>query len=198
MLIWIVPPIILIWIYLLTVFKRARLDFWYFILGSIGFFTITVILLHPLLLLPMQRAIAAVAGLPGEWTGTYASYYEKGLLFVSHNATQLSLYIDFECTGILETLAFLSLLWFFPVYQLYEKIAVSVIGTATIFLANVLRIFVICQILYWGGERLYFTAHSFVGRFLFYAITIALYFYVFTRSQIVRQKVGAFSYEHHT
>lgn len=198
MLIWIVPPIILIWIYLLTVFKRARLDFWYFILGSIGFFTITVILLQPLLLLPMQRAIAAVAGLPGEWTGTYASYYEKGLLFVSHNATQLSLYIDFECTGILETLAFLSLLWFFPVYQLYEKIAVSVIGTATIFLANVLRIFVICQMLYWGGERLYFTAHSFVGRFLFYAITIALYFYVFTRSQIVRQKVGAFSYEHHT
>ncbi len=198
MLIWMVLPIILIWIYLLTVVKRARLDFWYFILGSIGFFTITAILLQPLLLLPMQRAIAAVAGLPGEWTGTYASYYEKGLLFVSHNATQLSLYIDFECTGILETLAFLSLLWFFPVYQLYEKIAVSVIGTATIFLANVLRIFVICQMLYWGGERLYFTAHSFVGRFLFYAITIALYFYVFTRSQIVRQKVGAFSYEHHT
>lgn len=198
MLIWMVPSIILIWIYLLTVLKRARLDFWYFILGSIGFFTITVILLQPLLLLPMQRAIAAVAGLPGEWTGTYASYYEKGLLFISHNATQLSLYIDFECTGILETLAFLSLLWFFPVYQLYEKIAVSVIGTATIFLANVLRIFVICQMLYWGGERLYFMAHSFVGRFLFYAITIALYFYVFTRSQIVRQKVGAFSYEHHT
>lgn len=198
MLIWMVPSIILIWIYLLTVLKRARLDFWYFILGSIGFFTITVILLQPLLLLPMQRAIAAVTGLPGEWTGTYASYYEKGLLFISHNATQLSLYIDFECTGILETLAFLSLLWFFPVYQLYEKIAVSVIGTATIFLANVLRIFVICQMLYWGGERLYFMAHSFVGRFLFYAITIALYFYVFTRSQIVRQKVGAFSYEHHT
>lgn len=192
---WILTLVIILWIYILTVLKRARLDFWFFTLGSAGLFTIAIIVLQPLLLMPMQNAIAAVSGLLGNLTNTYTSYFEKGLLFISHGTTQMALYIDFECTGIIETFAFLSLLWFFPAYQFYEKIAVSVVGIISIFMANVLRIFIISQIIYWFGSNSYFVAHSFVGRLIFYAITLVLYFYVFTRSQVVRQKVGAFRYD---
>lgn len=194
---WIVVVAIVIWIYLLTVFKRAKLDFWYFTAGSAGLFTVAIIVLQPVLMLPMQNAIAAVSGLLGELTKTYESYFEKGLLFISHGTTQMSLYIDFECSGIIETFAFLALLWFFPAYQFYEKIVVSVVGIIGIFIANVLRIFIICQVIYWGGQDMYFVAHSFVGRLVFYACTIALYFYVFTKEQVVRQKVGAFRYDSH-
>lgn len=194
---WIVVVAIVIWIYLLTVFKRAKLDFWYFTAGSAGLFTVAIIVLQPVLMLPMQNAIAAVSGLLGELTKTYESYFEKGLLFISHGTTQMSLYIDFECSGIIETFAFLALLWFFPAYQFYEKIVVSVVGIIGIFMANVLRIFIICQMIYWGGQDMYFVAHSFVGRLVFYACTIALYFYVFTKEQVVRQKVGAFRYDSH-
>lgn len=194
---WIVVVAIVIWIYLLTVFKRAKLDFWYFTAGSAGVFTVAIIVLQPVLMLPMQNAIAAVSGLLGELTKTYESYFEKGLLFISHGTTQMSLYIDFECSGIIETFAFLALLWFFPAYQFYEKIVVSVVGIIGIFMANVLRIFIICQMIYWGGQDMYFVAHSFVGRLVFYACTIALYFYVFTKEQVVRQKVGAFRYDSH-
>lgn len=192
---WIVVLAIIVWIYMLTVFKRGKLDFWYFTVGSAGIFTIGIIVLQPVVLMPMQTAVAAVSGLFGDMTGTYESYFEKGLLFISHGTTQLSLYIDLECSGIIETFAFLALLWFFPAYQFYEKIVVSVVGIMGIFMANVLRIFIICQMIYWGGGEMYFVAHSFVGRLVFYACTIALYFYVFTKVQVVRQKVGAFRYD---
>lgn len=192
---WIVAVAIIVWIYMLIVLKRGKLDFWYFTVGSAGLFTICIMVLQPILLMPMQNSVAAVSGLIGEITGTYESFFEKGLLFISHGSTQISLYIDFECSGIIETTAFLALLWFFPAYQFYEKIVVSVIGIISIFMANVLRIFIICQMIYWGGGDMYFIAHSLVGRLIFYACTIALYFYVFTKAQVVRQKVGAFRYD---
>ncbi len=192
---WIAVVSIIIWIYILTVFKRAKLDFWFFTIGSAGLFTIGIILLQPFLLVPMQNAVAAAAGVFGEITHTFSSYFEKGILFIANGETQMSLYIDFECSGIIETFAFLALLWFFPAYQFYEKVVVSIVGTFVIFMANVLRIFIICQMVYWGGVDMYFIAHSFVGRLVFYACTIALYFYVFTKVQVVRQKVGAFRYD---
>lgn len=192
---WIAVVSIIIWIYILTVFKRAKLDFWFFTIGSAGLFTIGIILLQPFLLVPMQNAVAAAAGVFGEITHTFSSYFEKGILFIANGETQMSLYIDFECSGIIETFAFLALLWFFPAYQFYEKVVVSIVGTFVIFMANVLRIFIICQMVYWGGVDMYFVAHSFVGRLVFYACTIALYFYVFTKVQVVRQKVGAFRYD---
>ena len=42
---------------------------------------------------------------------------------------------------------------------------------------------------------MYYIAHTYVGRIFFYAATIVLYFYVFTKSQVVRMKVGSFSYD---
>ena len=106
---WIVVLTAIVWVYALSVLKRAKLDFWYFTVGSVGLFIIAIITLQPVLLMPMQNAIAAVSGLLGELTGTYSSYFENGLLFIAHGTTSISLYIDFECSGIIETFAFLSL-----------------------------------------------------------------------------------------
>ena len=188
---WIVFLLIIIWIYILTVLKRAKLDFWYFTVGSAGPFIVSIAVLQPVLLGPLQEAVAAVAGAVGELTGTYTGYSDKRLLFVAN----ISLYIDLECSGIIEIFAFLALLWFFPVYRFYEKIVVSIFGVIGIFMANVLRVFVICQMLFWGGDGMFFLAHSIVGRLVFYVCTIGLYFYIFTKSQVVRQKVGAFAYD---
>ena len=82
-------------------------------------------------------------------------------------------------------------------YRLYEKVVVSIAGGLLIFASNVLRIFVICLVVYFFGGDMYFLAHTIIGRLVFYACTIALYFYVFTKSQIIRQKVGGLRYEIH-
>ncbi len=188
---WIVFLLIILWIYILSVLKRAKLNFWYYVVGSAGLFIVSIIVFQPILLVPLQKAVAAVAGVAGELTGTYTGYSDKRLLFVAN----ISLYIDLECSGIIEIFAFLALLWFFPVYRFYEKIVVSIFGVLGIFMSNVLRVFVICQMLFWGGEDMFFWAHSIVGRMIFYICTIGLYFYIFTKPQVVRQKVGAFSYD---
>ena len=174
-----------VWLYLLTVLKRGKLEFWYFCVGSIGLFLFMLIWLQPLLTTPLTKGVTLVAGIIGQLTTLYDSYFQYSILFIRNAGQVISLYIDYECSGIIEIMAFSALLWFFPVYKFYEKIVVNIVGFLYIFLANVLRIFVICVMIHIWGNDIYFLAHTVFGRILFYALSVALYFYVFTKSQII-------------
>ena len=191
---WLSIVCAVIWGYVLTVLKRCKLHFWLFLVGSVGMFMLCLIWLEPVLVVPMQKAVAVVSGMLGELTGVFESYFEKGMLFIQNGGNSLSLYIDFECSGILEIMAYLSLLLFFRAYTKYERGILSVLGTAYIILANALRIIAICVIIHYFGMSAYYVAHTFIGRILFYGLSILLYFFVFTKTQIIRQKVGGFSY----
>lgn len=192
---WLSVVFAIVWVYVLTVLKRCKLDFWLYLVGSVGMFLLCLVWLEPVLVVPLQKAVAVVSGMLGELTGVFDSYFQKGMLFIQNGGNSLSLYIDFECSGIIETMAFLALLWFFPVYRFYEKIVVSFAGILAIFLFNVLRIYLICILIYFFGDEIYFYAHTVFARIFFYICTIMLYFFVFTKSHIIRQKVGAFHYE---
>jgi len=184
-----------LWLYVLTVLKRGKLEFWYFCLGSIGLFLFLLAWVQPLATAPLTKAVTAVAGIIGQLTGLFDSFYQYALLFIQSGGESISLYIDYECSGVIEIMAFSSLLWFFPVYQVYEKIIVNILGFLFIFASNVLRIVLICLLVHIWGNDIYFLAHTVFGRLLFYACSVLLYFYVFTKSQIVRQKVGSFRYD---
>lgn len=153
-----------------------------------------MIWLQPIVTTPLTKLVALVAGELGELTGTYASYYQYSMLFIPKSTAAVSLYVDLECSGVIEMMAFLALLSFFEVYNIYEKVIVGILGILGIFAANVLRIFIICLMIYKWGNGIYYFAHAIFGRIIFYVFSIALYFYVFTKSQIVRQKIGNFSY----
>mgnify|MGYP002922138900 FL=1 len=84
---------------------------------------------------------------------------------------------------------------FFGVYSIQEKIVFSVLGSIGIFCANILRIFIIGSLIHLCGSDIYFVAHTIIGRIVFYGFTILLYFYVFTRGQIKRQRIGKFNYD---
>ena len=92
------------------------------------------------------------------------------------------------------TIIFLSLLLFFDVYSRYEKIMVALIGIVYLMLANALRITIICFSVHFFGISAYYVVHSFVGRIIFYVLSVLLYFYVFTKPQVIHMKVGNFSY----
>lgn len=183
-----------VWWYLLRVTDRAKLDFWHFAIGSGGLFIFMIALVQPMLTKPLARLVAAVAGLFGSLTHTFAAYFRYGVLFVQSPQGAMTLQIDFECSGIIEILAFLSLLLFFRVYTRNQRTVVGLVGTVYIILANVLRIIVICEMIYFMGPNAYYAAHSLVGRFIFYGLSVLLYFYVFTKPQIVSMKVGIFNY----
>ena len=186
--------IFVVWLYVLWVTRRSELPAWHFIWGSCGLFVLLMIFLRPYCTQPLAQVVAALAGGFGKLTGMFQSYFKYGVIFVNSRAGAISLLIDFECSGILEILAFVALLAFFRAYTVYERIVVGILGTFYIILANALRIIAICVIIYVFGMPSYYVAHTFVGRILFYGLSVLLYFFVFTKTQIIRQKVGGFTY----
>lgn len=184
------------WLYALHALKRADLRFWRFLVGAIGLFVLLMLYVRPWATQPLAQAVAAIAGLPGSLTGTFESYFKYGVVFVDSAAGSMTLKIDFECSGIVEIMAFVSLLAFFAVYTKPERVMVGVLGTLAIIMANVVRIILIAEIIHFMGPESYYAAHSLFGRILFYGLTVALYFYVFTKPQIVRMLVGRFAYDH--
>lgn len=182
--------LLIVWIYLITVFTRAKLYFFKFVVGSVGLFFFMMVILQPYLVNVLSRSVAAASGIMGDVTGCYQAFYQYSLILIQSGGSAISMYIDYECSGVIEILAFTALLWFFPLYNTLEKIMYNIIGVVWIFLANIIRIFIICVLVYYYGNNIFYFAHTIFGRIVFYALSIILYFYVFTRSQIKRQKVG--------
>ncbi|AGY76671.1 exosortase family protein XrtG [Clostridium autoethanogenum] len=182
--------LLIVWIYLITVFTRAKLHFFKFVVGSVGLFFFMMVILQPYLVNMLSRSVAAASGIMGDVTGCYQAFYQYSLILIQSGGSAISMYIDYECSGVIEILAFTALLWFFPLYNTLEKIMYNIIGVVWIFVANIIRIFIICILVYYYGNNIFYFAHTIFGRIVFYALSIILYFYVFTRSQIKRQKVG--------
>lgn len=187
---------ILVWLYALYVLKSCKLSAWLFFVGSVGLFIIMMIFLRPVLTDPLARIVAAISGLFGKLTGMYSAFYKYGVIFIQSPSAMITLQIDLECSGILEIMAFVSLLTFFGVYTKTEKMFIGLMGVLSIVLANAFRITVICIMIYFGGVGSYYLAHAVIGRIIFYVLSVLLYFYVFTKPQIIRTKVGKFMYGH--
>lgn len=188
----------LVWIYLLSVFTRGKLYFYQFIWGSVGLFVFMMMWTQPVAIRPLTNLVCSAAGVAGRMTGFYESYSEYSMLFVQHGSEAISLCIDYECSGIIEMMAYVSMLAFFRVYDWMQRIILSVLGCMMIFFANIIRLFVICTTIYYFGNDAYYIAHTIVGRIIFYALSVILYYYIFTKSQIVKQKIGGFHYAKNT
>ncbi|MBO6137661.1 MAG: exosortase family protein XrtG [Lachnospiraceae bacterium] len=185
----------ILWIFVLITLHKAKLQAWFELVGSVGLFIFGMVYIRPVAVGPLSRAVAALAGIVGRVTSTFQTFFRYGIIFIqTRNEGSLTLQIDFECSGIIEILAYLSLLVFYKVYDAFERIVLSVLGVFYIILANAIRIVLICEIIYFGGTRSYYIAHTYVGRIFFYFVTVVMYFYVFTKSQVVRMKVGNFRY----
>jgi exosortase family protein XrtG len=196
---WLIMIGCIIWIYLLTVFHRGKLYYFRYLWGSVGLFVFMCIFIQPALTEILKQFVTSVVGIIGKATGICEAYYELSIIFIPKQSvlSSISLYIDYECSGVIEMMAFVSLLAFFQVYEIGQRFIVGVIGCISIFFFNVLRILVICAIIYKFGSGSYYVAHTIIGRLIFYVLSILLYYYVFTKEQIVKQKIGGFNYAEH-
>lgn len=158
-------------------------------------FVFAFTIFEPILTAPLAKLVCYLTGAMGRLLGMFSAYASYGILFIEESeGGPVSLYVDFECAGLVEILVFLSLLTFFQAYKWREKIIVGILGIAAILAANILRLMIICIMIHFMGNEVYYLAHTIVGRMVFYLFTIMLYFYVFTRRQIKHQRVGEFDY----
>lgn len=192
----VVAVCVILWLYILRVLTRAELHAWRFLWGCMGLFIFLMLVVQPILTLPLARSVSALAGAVGSLTNTFSAYFKYGIIYVPAATGSITLQVDFECSGIIEVMAFLSLLAFFNVYSRTEKIMVGIVGFALMVLFNALRIMIICLSVHFFGINAYYITHMFVGRLFFYAFSVLLYFYVFTKPQIVQMKIGNFAYGH--
>ena len=184
-----------IWLVNLRIFYRVKNQAAFITVGMLGMFVLMMVFVRPWATQPLARIVAALAGFVGRLTGTFTPFFKYGILFVATKTGSITLQIDFECSGIIEIMVYLSILTFYRVYTVSERAILSALGFIYIIVANALRIIIIATMIHFGGEDMYYIAHTYVGRIFFYAATIVLYFYVFTKSQVVRMKVGSFSYD---
>ncbi len=183
-----------LWVWLLRVLRKAGLKFWSYLLGSCGIFLILLILVRPWLVLPLARLIAAIAGIFGKVTGFYQAYYRYGVIFIESLNGAITVNIDLECSGFIEISAFISLLAFYGIYNIPERIYIGVVGTLYTMLTNALRIAVICTMINFLGTDYYYVAHTIVGRIVFYVLQVILYFFIFTKPHVLKMKTGDFGY----
>ena len=170
---------IILWLYLLSVLNRANLIGFHFWVGSVGLFAIMAFISRAYFVWFLSACITQVTGWWGTLTGLYSSSYINNLISIHNSHGLIMLFVDYECSGIIETLAYLSLLWFYPMYQKMEKIRLTFIGIAWIFMANVFRLSLISTIIYYAGSGAFFWVHSILGRIIFYVLVIILYYNVF-------------------
>ena len=183
-----------LWVWLLRVLRNAGLKFWRYLLGSCGIFLILLILVRPWIVLPLARLIAAIAGIFGKVTGFYQAYYRYGVIFIESLNGAITVNIDLECSGFIEISAFISLLTFYGIYNVPERIYIAVVGTLYTMLTNAFRIAVICTMIHFLGTDYYYVAHTIVGRIVFYVLQVILYFFIFTKPHVLKMKTGDFGY----
>jgi exosortase family protein XrtG len=156
-----------------------------------------MIYVEPYVMEPLARCVSALAGLVGKLTGSFSTYFKYGIIFVTaKDGTSITLKVDMECSGVIEIMAFLCLLIFYRVYSVSERIIVGVAGFVYLVLCNALRITIICLAVHFFGTSAFYIVHTFIGRIVFYVLSVILYFYVFTKPQVIQMKVGNFTYGH--
>lgn len=186
--------LLLIYAYLLFVFKRKNLYSFSFIFGSVGFFLIVLFFFRDYCVTGMVKGTTFIMDKLGRITNTWLGYLEYGIIFVDNGVETISLNVDYECSGFIECLVYVSLCLFFPLYKIRKKILYSVLGIIYIEIANIIRLFFICVCISFYGNQSFYLAHSVLGRLIFFGLTLLLYFNIFTRAQIKNQKVGNFEY----
>ena len=184
------------WLYVLSVLKRIGWSAAYVVLGVVGTFLIIISLANNNVISFLMRLNTSGAGVVGMLTGFYTVAPTLGIIHIVSGQSAINLFITYECSALIELAAYIALVLFFPFFKnLQQRLKLLGFGVIYLLLANMLRVTVTALIIHFLGLPSLIWAHVIVGRLIFYVLTIILYFYVFTRSQVLHIKIGRFDFK---
>ena len=184
----------LLWIYFLSVCHRAKLPGWYFVIGVVGsFFLLSIVFSGPLL-----DTVASVVSFParllGDLTEKYTAILGNGKLYLIFAKETVTFYTDADGSGFTELCIFISTVMFFKPYSVRERAFMMVIGGFAVILSTSFRILTVCLLTVALGEGYFYAIHNIVGRVIFFALNVVLYYSIFTRVHVKRIGIGSFDY----
>lgn len=180
----------LLWIFSLILFKKTKMNFFKFLAGSVGIFTISMIFFLPYLEGNLNVLISNTLNIIGRSTNYFQVFKENSIVSVDTRDGIVSIFINYECSGVIEMLVFTSLALFFPFGGRVRKILLTVGGNIFIFLANIIRVLFIIFVTKTFGASAFYFAHTLLARILFFVLMIILYYFVFTATHLRYQNVG--------
>lgn len=166
------------------------MNFFRFAAGSIGLFTICMVFALPYLEGILGRMVSGTLGLIGNHTGYFSVFNENSIVSIDTKSGIVSMMINYECSGVIEMLAFTCLAMFFPFGGIRKKYLYAALGNVYIFAANIVRVLSIIVITKTAGAGAFYAAHTIIARILFFALMILLYYFVFTKLHLRYQNVG--------
>lgn len=179
-----------LWILGLMLFGRTKMHFFKFLLGSIGVFVISMIFFTPFLEKQLSLLISETLEIIANFTAYFSVFKENSIVSFDTKTGIISMFIDYECSGVIEMLVFTSLVLFFPFGKSYSKLLYIIGGNIFIFLANIIRILMIVFVARTLGAEYFYLAHTLLGRLLFFGLMVVLYYLVFTVTHLKHQHVG--------
>ena len=94
------------------------------------------------------------------------------------------LQIGVESSGILEIGVLVSLLFFYPGWHILRRIKAIGVGVLAIWVANIFRMLVIVILLHRLGKGALVLAHTYIGKLVFFILTIAIFWYIITSGSL--------------
>ncbi len=179
---------IALWAAVYLFLRRARAWLLSYVVGAVGFTLIFVYFVRGSALESLVETAGAVAAhYVGDAIGipTRVFFNAPGtllVLIVYQKAGWTAVEIDIECSGLLESIVFLGLVLFYRGLPLISKVGYLTAGLLFTFAVNVVRIVVIVAMISHFGKDAIYLAHTVVGRAVFFALVINLYWYTFTRT----------------
>jgi exosortase family protein XrtG len=184
------------WIAALAFLRSGRIWLPYYLVGAVGF-AVGVVLLGqgPL---PLERwmaeatargaaVVAAACGIPTRvFPGAAGSIL---VLVVRQPVGWTMVTVGVECSGLLEAATIAGLTLFYPLWGAKRRAWIVLAGLVATGVANIARVAAIVATLHWGGKDALFAAHSLIGRGLFFALVVAIYWLALTAPTI--RTIGA-------
>mgnify|MGYP001556064424 CR=1 FL=1 len=176
-----------VWIGFVIFFYQRKIWLFYYIIGTVGFATLFVLLNRNLFHsdIFLARSTAETLHFLTKLVNIPTQVFEEapGLLLVMvvvQREGWTALQIGVESSAILEISVLISLIIFYPGWSLRERGWRIAAGIALTWLANLIRMLIIVLMLHFLGKDVLVLAHTFLGKLVFFAMTIAIYWYLIT------------------
>ena len=106
------------------------------------------------------------------------------VLVVTQRVGWTILQIGVESSGLLEMVVFASLVAFYPGWSAGQRLVRGAAGLLLTWGANILRMVIIAGMLHFFGKEALVLAHTFIGKLVFFVLTLAIYWATITAPSI--------------
>lgn len=176
-----------VWLTLVLIFRKHRQWLFYYLIAAFGL-TLQLVLLVEYL--GWDQILVNVASFHVSIIGQYLFHVPLELLtqgrfqIIMSDGSSSILKLGIECSAVLESAIVLSLIIFYPLFNISQKILRVIFALVVTYVINILRLMIIVLMAYKFGPDYIFIAHAGVARLFFFGCELLLYWYLMTKPSV--------------